>query len=147
MDGEEKSICSPYVTRMKLLYSCPNLSWKHALKWRMNWWSKERRDTIWKTKTKSWKENWLLIFQSSSLKTDLNRKLLSFGLFLRQTGLWEPNPSKNVQVFFADSESCERCGDFSTRVGRWSTWNGDVTVFVTHFSCLFVDNWEALVLY
>ena len=51
----------------------------------------------------------------------LEQKTSKFWAFLRQTGLWEPNPSKNVQVFFADSESCERCGDFSTRVGRWST--------------------------
>ena len=26
-------------------------------------------------------------------------KLPFFGLFLRQTGLWEPNPPKNVKVF------------------------------------------------
>ena len=36
-----------------------------------------------------------------------NRKLPIVGIFWRQTGLWEPNPPKNVQVFFADSESCE----------------------------------------
>ena len=43
---------------------------------------------------------------------------------LRQTGMWEPNPPINVQVFIADSESCEGCGDFGTWVGRWSKWNG-----------------------
>ena len=69
-----------------------------------------------------------LIFQSSSFKTDSNRKLPFFGLFLRQTGMWEPNPPKNVQVFFADSESCENCGDFGTWVGRWSKWNNGVRI-------------------
>ena len=48
-------------------------------------------------------------FQSGLVHTTSN-----LWAFLRQTGLWEPNPQNNVQESFADYESCEQCRDFGT---------------------------------
>ena len=40
------------------------------------------------------------------------QKTSNFFALFRQTGLWEPNPPKNVHFFFANSESCQQCGYF-----------------------------------
>ena len=59
-----------------------------------------------------------LEFQKFKFQNGLKQKTSNSWAFLRQTGLWEPNLPKKVQVIFADSEPCERCGDFGTQVDR-----------------------------
>ena len=44
------------------------------------------------------KDNLLLLYQSSSFKTDLNKKTKISLAFFRQMALWEPNPQKSVQI-------------------------------------------------
>ena len=50
------------------------------------------------------------------------------GFFLTNRSVVASPPQKCASIF-ADSESCEQCGDFGTWVGRWSKWNGGVTTF------------------
>ena len=58
-------------------------------------------------KTKSLKENWLLIFQSSSFKMDSNRKLPNFGLFCDKQVCSSQTPKKCANII-ADSETFTR---------------------------------------
>ena len=77
-------------------------------------------------KTKSFKENFLLILQSSSFKMDSNRKLLNVGFF------WD-KPQKRCANIIADSDTFKRYRDFETWVGKWSNWNGGVIIFLHYF--------------
>ena len=83
-------------------------------------------------KNKSFKENLLLIFQSSSFKMDLNRKLPSFGIFWDKL-VCRSQTQKSCANIIAYSEICQRYKDFDTWVGRWSNWNGDVIIFSHYF--------------
>ena len=74
----------------------------------------------------------LLIFQSSSFKIDVNRKLPKFGLFETNRSVGA-KPLKRCANIIADSETFKRYGDFDTWVGRLSNWNGGVTIFSHYF--------------
>ena len=127
---------------MKFLSLCPNFEWKLAQNLNMNWWSKERKDTS--CHIMSQKDNLLLVFQSSSFKTDSNRKLPIFELFFWQTGLWEPNPPKKSASIFAESDPVNNVESLAPELV------GDQSEMVYHlchmFSCWCGDNWEALML-
>ena len=72
----------------------------------MNWLSKDRKDTschIMSEKGQKVKEKGTFYIPKFKFQNRLKHKTSNFWAFLRQTGMWEPNPPKNVQVFFADS--------------------------------------------
>ena len=78
---------------------------------------------------------WCTIFK---FQNKLEQKTSNLWAFLRQTVLWEPNRQEMCKYFFRHSESCEQCGDIGTWVGRWSKWNGGLTIR----SHIFHDKWE-----
>ena len=83
----------------------------------MNWLSEERKDTschIMSQKDQKFKRKFTFVIPKFKFQNRLKQQTPIFWAFLRQTGLWEPNPPINVQVFFAHSESCEQYGDFGT---------------------------------
>ena len=99
MDREEESISSPIVTKMQLSSLSPNLAWKIVHKWNMNWWSKE--NTIFHVisrKDQKLKRKLTFDIPKFKFQNRLEQKTSIFLAFLRQTGLWEPNQQKNVQV-------------------------------------------------
>ena len=68
----------------------------------MNWWSKESKDTIFHIMSqKDQKLNRKLTFDIPKFKfhNGLEQKTSNIWSFLRQTGLWEPSPPTNMQVF------------------------------------------------
>ena len=68
----------------------------------MNWMSKERRDTyvnIMSQKYQKLRRQLTLDIPKFKFQNGLEQKTSNYWAFLRQTGLWEPNPQKNVQVF------------------------------------------------
>ena len=83
----------------------------------MNWWSKERKDTIFhimSQKDQKLKRKLTFDIPKFKFQNGLEQKTSNYLAFLRQICLWEPNPPKNVQVFFADSDFCEQYGDSGT---------------------------------
>ena len=75
----------------------------------MNWLSKERKNTyfqIMSQKDQKFKRKLAFDIPKFKFQNRFKQKTSNFWAFLRQRGMWEPNPPKNVQVFFADSESC-----------------------------------------
>ena len=89
----------------------------------MNWLSKERKDTslhIMFQKKQKLKRKLTFDIPKFILKNGLEQKTSNFWVFLRQTFPWVPNPPKNVQVFFAASESYELCRDFGGVLGTQS---------------------------
>ena len=120
----------PFVIWMKLLSLVPNSAWKLAHKWSINLWSKIKEEHNF---------SYHVPKRPKFLKRKMTFEIPKFKLLnrleqvLRQTGLWEPKPPKNLQVLFADSEFRKWCRDFNIWVGRWSKWNGGVTVFHTFF--------------
>ena len=84
----------------------------------MNWLSKESKDTsfyIMSQKDKKFKRKFTSDIPKFKSQNGLEQKTSnSWAFFKRQTGLWEPNPPKKCASIFADSESCEQCGDFGT---------------------------------
>ena len=68
----------------------------------MNWLSKERKDTsfhIMSKKDKKFKRKLTFDIPKFKFQNGLEQKTSICWAFLRQTGRWEPNPPKNVQVF------------------------------------------------
>ena len=101
-EGEE-SICSHFVTWMKHLFLCPNLAWKLAYKWSLNWLSKEKKDTsfhIMSQKDQKLKRKWTFDIPKLKFQNRLEQKTSKCFCFFRQLVLWKPNCHKNVQVFF-----------------------------------------------
>ena len=68
----------------------------------MNWLYKERKDTyfhIMSRKDQQPKRKLTFDIPKFKFPNGLEQKTSNFWAFLRQTGLWEPNPPNNVQVF------------------------------------------------
>ena len=89
------------------------------------------------------KQYWLLKFQSSSFKIDLNQKHTYFELF------WDKllhciQTSKKSEIIIADSKLWIKDKDSKTLTRKLLKWNGGYTSFQT-FLHLWVDNWEVLI--
>ena len=76
-------------------------------------------------KTKNFKKNWLLIVQVSKQNWTENFQFLDLKNKQKKQVIGSLT-LKKCTCIFADSVSCEHCGDFGTWVGRWVKWNGGV---------------------
>ena len=68
----------------------------------MNWLSKERKDTsvhIMSQKDQKFNSKFTFDIPKFKFQNGLKQKTSNFWAFLRQTGLWEPNPLTNLQIF------------------------------------------------
>ena len=83
---------------------------------------KERKETyfyIISKKTKGVEENLLLIFQSLSFKTDLNKNLICLSFFYTNGSVGAKPPKKCANII-ADYKPCHQYEDFGTWVGNQS---------------------------
>ena len=83
---------------------CPSpLAWKLAHKWSMNWLSKKRKDTsfhIMSQKDQNFERKFTFDIPKLKFQNGLKEKTFNFWAFLRQTGLWEPNPKHFCKYLF-----------------------------------------------
>ena len=101
----------------------------------MNWLFKERKGTsfhIMSKKDHKFKRKFTFGIPKFKFQNGLEQKTSYFWAFLRQTGLWEPNPKKNVQVIVQILNPVNDGEIWAPQLLSGQTEKGGVTFFLLH---------------